>query len=68
MEMAGEDHVGFGSDFDGDPTLLRGLRDVRDLPLVTEAMVGCGYSEERIRKFWGANLLRCFRQVTQKHG
>lgn len=68
IQMAGEDHVGFGSDFDGGPTLLRGMRDVRDLPLVTEAMVRRGYSEERISKFWGGNLLRCFRQVTQKQG
>ncbi|MGH9469578.1 MAG: dipeptidase [Terriglobia bacterium] len=66
--MVGEDHVGFGSDFDGGPTLLRGMRDVRDLPLVTEAMVQRGYSHERINKFWGGNLLRCFRQVTKKQG
>lgn len=66
IEMVGEEHVGFGSDFDGGPTLLRGMRDVRDLPLVTEAMVRRGWSEERIRKFWGGNLLRCLRQVTQQ--
>ncbi|MGH9400569.1 MAG: dipeptidase [Terriglobia bacterium] len=65
IQMVGEDHVGFGSDFDGGPTLLRGMRDVRDLPLVTEAMVRRGYSEQRIRKFWGENLLRCFRLITQ---
>ncbi|MGH9450746.1 MAG: dipeptidase [Terriglobia bacterium] len=66
IQMAGEDHVGFGSDFDGGPTLLRGMRDVRDLPLVTEAMLRRGYSEERINRFWGGNLLRCFREITQK--
>jgi membrane dipeptidase len=66
--MVGEDHVGFGSDFDGGPTLLRGMRDVRDLPLVTEAMVRRGWPDKRIRKFWGGNLLSCFRQVTQKSG
>lgn len=68
VHMAGEDKVGFGSDFDGGPTLLRGMRDVRDLPLVTEAMVRRGFSEERINKFWGGNLLRCFRQITHKQG
>jgi membrane dipeptidase len=41
------------------------MRDVRDLPMITEAMLQRGYSEQRIDKFWGGNLLRCFRQVTQ---
>jgi membrane dipeptidase len=41
------------------------MRDVRDLPMITEAMLQRGYSEQRIDKFWGGNLLRVFRQVTQ---
>ena len=64
IKLVGEDHVGFGSDFDGGPTLARGMRDVRDLPMVTDAMLRRGYSEERIRKFWGGNLLRVFRKIT----
>jgi membrane dipeptidase len=55
-----------GTDFDGGPTPPRGMRDVRDLPLVTEAMLRRGYSEERIRKFLGGNLLRVFRTVTER--
>ena len=66
IQLVGEDHVALGSDFDGGPTLPRGFRDVRDLPLITEAMLKRGYSEDRIRKFWGGNLLRVFRQVTEK--
>ncbi len=66
IQMVGEDHVSFGSDFDGGPPPPRGIRDVRDLPLITDAMLRRGYSEERIRKFWGGNLLRVFRQVTEK--
>ena len=66
IRLVGEDHVALGSDFDGGPTLPRGMRDVRDLPLITEAMLRRGYSEERIRKFLGGNLLRVFRQVTGK--
>lgn len=66
IQMVGENHVGYGSDFDGGPTLLRGMRDVRDLPIITEAMVRRGYSEERINKFWGGNLLGFLREVTQK--
>jgi membrane dipeptidase len=66
IQMVGEDHVALGTDFDGGPTLARGMRDVRDLPLITDAMLRLGYKEERIKKFWGENLLRFFRQVEQK--
>jgi membrane dipeptidase len=65
IQLVGEDHVGFGSDFDGGPTLARNMRDVRDLPMVTDAMLRRGYSKERIHKFWGGNLLRVFRQITE---
>jgi membrane dipeptidase len=64
IQLVGEDAVAFGSDFDGGPTLARGMRDVRDLPLITEAMLSRGYSEVRIRKFWGDNLRRVFSQIT----
>lgn len=67
IHLVGEDHVALGSDFDGGPTLAWGMRDVRDLPMITDAMLRRGYSEERIDKFWGGNLLRCFREVTQRH-
>ena len=62
----GEDHIMLGSDFDGGPTLPRGMRDIRDLPLLTDAMLKRGWSEQRIRKFLGGNLLRVVRQVTEK--
>ena len=65
IELVGDDHVVLGTDFDGGPTPPRGMRDVRDLPLITEAMLRRGYSEERIRKFLGGNLLRVFRTVTE---
>ena len=63
IELVGEDHVALGTDFDGGPTLPKPMRDVRDLPLLTEAMLKRGYSEARIKKFLGGNLLRLFRQV-----
>lgn len=63
ITVAGEDHVALGSDFDGGPTPPRGIRDARDLPLLTEAMLRRGWSERRIRKFLGENLLRVVRQV-----
>jgi membrane dipeptidase len=68
IQLVGEDHVAIGTDFDGGPTLARGMRDVRDLPMITDAMLRRGYSERRIDKFWGGNLLRVFRQVTQQRG
>jgi|SoiMethySBSTD1v2_1073268.scaffolds.fasta_scaffold493972_2 membrane dipeptidase len=64
IQLVGEDHVALGSDFDGGPPLPRGMRDVRDLPMITEAMLRRGYSEQRIRKFLGGNLLRVFKKVT----
>ena len=67
IQLVGEDHVMLGSDFDGGPTLPRGMRDIRDLPMITDAMLRRGYSELRIRKFLGGNLLRVFRQVTEKN-
>jgi len=63
IQLVGEDHVSLGTDFDGGPTLARGMRDVRDLPMITDAMLRRGYTETRIRKFWGGNLLRVFRQI-----
>jgi membrane dipeptidase len=63
IEIAGEDHVGLGSDLDGGPTLPAGMEDLSDLPLLTEGMLRRGWSEARIRKFLGGNLLRVFRQI-----
>ncbi|MGV3516631.1 dipeptidase [Luteitalea sp.] len=66
IQLVGEDHVALGSDFDGGPTPAGRIRDVRDLALITEAMIRRGYSQERIRKFLGGNLMRVFTQVTSK--
>jgi membrane dipeptidase len=68
INLVGEDHVALGSDFDGGPTPPRGMRDIRDLAMITDAMLRRGYSEARIRKFLGGNLLRVFRQITDKSG
>lgn len=64
IAIVGEDHVALGSDFDGGPTPPRGIRDISHLPMLTDAMLRRGWSEERIRKFLGLNLLRVFRQIT----
>ncbi len=65
IELVGEDYVALGSDFDGGPTPPRGMHDIRDLAMITDAMLRRGYSEQRIRKFLGENLLRVFRRVTE---
>lgn len=64
--IVGEDHVALGTDFDGGPTPPRGMKDISDLPQLTEAMLQRGWPETRIRKFLGGNLLRVFREITEK--
>lgn len=66
IQLVGEDHVALGTDIDGGPTLPRGMRDIRDLPMITDAMLRRGYSEARIRKFLGGNLLRVFREIVDR--
>ncbi len=65
VKVAGVDHVGIGSDFDGIDSLPEGIDSVADLPKITEALVARGYNEEQIHKILGGNLLRVFRQVEQ---
>jgi membrane dipeptidase len=65
IAIVGEDYVALGSDFDGGPTPPRGMHDISDLPMLTEAMLKRGWNETRIRKFLGLNALRVFRQVTE---
>lgn len=66
IELVGEDHIIWGTDFDGGPTLPLPMRGIEDTPLVVQAMRKRGYSEERIQKIMGGNLLRVFRQITEK--
>ncbi len=63
VKVAGIDHVGLGSDFDGITSLPQGIDSVADLPKITEALVAKGYSEQDIKKILGENLLRVFRDV-----
>ncbi len=64
--LVGEDHVSLGSDFDGGPLPPRGMRDIGDYGQIGDALLRKGYSEQRVRKVLGLNLLRLFRQVTEK--
>jgi len=60
VKVAGVDHVGLGSDFDGCSITPQGLNDVSDLPLITEKLLEKGYSEKNIEKILGGNMLRVF--------
>jgi membrane dipeptidase len=65
-KVAGVDHVGIGSDFDGvGGQLPEGIDSVADLPKITAALMERGYSAEDCRKIMGGNLLRVFREVQQ---
>jgi membrane dipeptidase len=64
VKVAGIDHVGLGSDFDGvSGQLPQGLDSPADIPKITQALLDQGYSAEDIRKILGGNLLRVFREV-----
>jgi len=63
VKIAGIDHVGIGSDFDGISLVPAGLEDVSKVPNLTAALLKLGYSEQDIRKIMGGNFLRVIRQV-----
>jgi len=62
VELIGIDHVGISSDFDGGGGIT-GWRDASETFNVTLELVRRGYSEDDIRKLWGGNLLRVWREV-----
>jgi membrane dipeptidase len=62
-QVAGIDHVGLGSDFDGVTSLPQEIDSVADLPKVTDALLRRGYTREQIQKVLGGNLLRVMREV-----
>src|SRR5579863_3011796 len=63
-KVAGIDHVGLGSDFDGvSGATPQGIDSAADLPKITQALLDRGYGEADIKKILGGNLLRVFREV-----
>ena len=63
VKVAGIDHVGIGSDFDGITPWPVGLEDVSSYPRLTEELLRRGYSETDVHKILGGNVLRAFRQA-----
>jgi membrane dipeptidase len=66
VKIAGIDHVGIGSDFDGISTPPNGLEDISKMPALAAALRKKGYSEQDVRKILGLNTLRVLREVTGK--
>jgi membrane dipeptidase len=64
VAVIGIDHVGIGSDFDGGGE-VEGCFDVSQMTNITIELVKRGYSEEQIKKIWGGNFMRVFREVEE---
>ncbi len=64
VKVAGIDHVGIGSDFDGITSPPEGLADISKMPSLVAELLKRGYSEPDIKKILGGNYLRVIREVT----
>lgn len=62
VKLIGVDYVGIGSDFDGGGG-LNGLMDASDMGNITTELIKRGYSEKDIKKIWGENFMRVFKEV-----
>jgi membrane dipeptidase len=67
VKVAGADHVGLGSDFDG-ATMPIGMEDASQLPKLTDALLKKGYSEADVEKILGGNILRVMEAVEKVKG
>ena len=64
MKLAGIDHVGFGSDFDGvGPTTPNGLKDVSQYPNLIAELLRRGYDDGDVEKICGENALRVLKRA-----
>lgn len=64
--VAGVNHVGLGSDFDGVSALPAGMDDVTRLPRIAQALLDRGWSDDDVRKLLGGNMLRVMQQVLDR--
>jgi membrane dipeptidase len=63
IQIAGIDHIGIGTDFDGIPVPPEGIDSAADLPKITAALIARGHSRADLHKLLGGNLLRVFNAV-----
>ncbi|HKA07637.1 MAG TPA: dipeptidase [Gemmataceae bacterium] len=68
IKVAGIDHVGLGSDFDGIDSAPEQLDDVSKYPLITQELLNRGYKKAQIVKVLGENFMRVFREVEKAAG
>lgn len=68
VKVAGIDHVGIGSDFDGIDSVPTQLEDVSKYPLITQELLNRGYTKEQILKVLGGNFMRVFRGAEKSAG
>ena len=68
VKIAGIDHVGIGSDFDGVDLLPRQLDDVSTYPVITQELLNRGYSAAQIHQIMSGNILRVMRQAEKVAG
>jgi len=62
-KVAGIDHIGLGSDFDGISQVPQGLEDVSKFPSLIAELLRRGYKDDEIKKILGQNILRVMREV-----
>jgi len=65
VNLIGIDYVGIGTDFDGGAG-LRDCRDASELPNITAELLRRGYGKEDLRKIWGENFMRVFKEVIKR--
>jgi membrane dipeptidase len=63
VKVAGIDHAGLGSDYDGIGAVPEQLEDVSKYPVITQELLNRGYTREQVHKVLGGNLLRALRQA-----
>lgn len=68
MRVAGPDHVGLGSDFDGVTKLPEQLKDVSMFPNITQELLNRGHDAATVRKVLGGNFMRVFREAEAAAG
>jgi microsomal dipeptidase-like Zn-dependent dipeptidase len=67
-KVAGIDHIGLGSDFDGITQVPQGLEDVSKFPSLIAELFRRGYKDDEIKKILGQNILRVMRDVEKFPG
>lgn len=63
VKIAGVEHVGIGSDYDGVGMLPKQLEDVSTYPVITQELLNRGYTAEDVDKIMSGNIMRAYRQA-----